>query len=232
MTGSLVMPPRLNIPQREVTWNPPWAALLELFYRRLGLALPPMTRLAPDELPAPYRRLLAHSDDMTPTLEKFYGGRLDLTVLTRECTAINYRREVVLKLERNRRPVEYGAIGIHLQHLPPSARRLVLEERHPFGRMLETEAIAHLSWPQAFFSVRSDAHMSRLLGAANPTTLYGRRNVIVDGHRRLLADVVEIVAPVPEPRPAVRELRGGDRLSPPPPVEGRNVRSGAARLSR
>jgi hypothetical protein len=82
--------------------------------------------------------------------------------------------------------------------LPEEARRIVLDERHPFGRILQTEAIAHLSWPQAFFSVHSDTHMSQLLGARNPAVLYGRRNVVVDGRRRLLADVVEILAPVPE----------------------------------
>jgi len=65
-----------------------------------------------------------------------------------------------LELNHRRRPVEYGAIGIHLQHLPEEARRIVLDERHPFGRILQTEAIAHLSWPQAFFSVHSDTHMS------------------------------------------------------------------------
>jgi len=198
MTELLIMPPRVDPASAEATPAPPWLALLEPFYRRLGLALPPMTRLDPHELCPPYRQLLAHSDDMTPTLERFYGGRLHLRVLSREGSAEAYRREVALELNHGRRPVEYGAICIHLQHLPEEARRIVLDERHPFGRILQTEAIAHLSWPQAFFSVHSDTHMSQLLGARNPAVLYGRRNVVVDGHRRLLADVVEILAPVPE----------------------------------
>ena len=36
--------------------------------------------------------------------------------------------------------------------------------------------------------------MDRLLGASQPTILCGRRNLLLDGYRRLLADVVEILA--------------------------------------
>jgi chorismate-pyruvate lyase len=173
-------------------------SLLEPYYRRLGLALPSTIKLAPDALPVPYQRLLAHSDDMTPTLEAFYARPLQLKVLSRDSWFDVYQREVVLGLGAPPQPVEYGAISIHLQHLPPAARRLVIEGEEPFGRILEREALAHLSWPQAFFAVRSDPHLSRHLGSPLGKVLYGRRNVLVNGHRRLLADVVEILASVPE----------------------------------
>ena len=201
MAGLLVMPPNLDTASPATTHAPPWAALLEPCYRRLGLTLPPTVKLPPDAVPGPYHQLLVHSDDMTPTLEKFHRDRLHLRPLSREYSANSYRREVVLELERRGQPVEYGVIGIRLQHLPPAARRLVLEEQCPFGRILQTEAIPHLSWPQAFFSVRSDAYLSRLLGSRPGSVLYGRRNVLVDGRRRLLADVIEIVAAAPEPTP-------------------------------
>jgi len=200
MTELRVMPLGLDAAPSQATPTPPWGALLDQFYGRLGLALPPLTRLNAEEIRQPYRRLLVHSDDMTPTLERFYGGRLRLRLLSRECASDTYLREVVLELEDRRLPLEYGAICIHLQHLPAETRRIVLAEQHPFGRILQTEAIAHLSWPQAFFSVQSDAHLSRVLGAHDSAVFYGRRNVLVDGHRRLLADVLEIVAPVPESR--------------------------------
>jgi chorismate-pyruvate lyase len=194
------------VPQPEVAGvhpdgaiRPPWVALLGETYCRLGLTLPPITRLLADDVRAPYRQLLVHSNDMTPTLEEFHGGPVRLRVLGRTCTSATYQREVVLELERDGRPVEYGAICVHLDHLPEAARRRVLAEESPFGRILQQEAIAHLSWPQAFFAVTSDRHMSRLLDAREAAVLYGRRNVLVDGHRRLLADVIEIVAPVLEP---------------------------------
>ncbi len=177
---------------------PAWAALLGHFYARLGVPFPSLTRLSGEEVPEPYRRLLVHSNDMTPTLEQFYRRRLCLRVLGRERAPEAYQREVVLQLAGNRRPASYGAICIHLPNLPESARQIVLAETLPFGRILHSEMIAHLSWPQAFFRADADPHMSRLLDVADARVLYGRRNVLVDGQRRLLAEVIEILAPVPE----------------------------------
>ncbi len=177
---------------------PAWAALLGHFYARLGVPFPSLTRLGGEDVPEPYRRLLVHSNDMTPTLERFYRRRLCLRVVGRERAPETYKREVVLELGGSRRPVSYGAICIHLPHLPESARQIVQAETLPFGRILQTEMIAHLSWPQDFFRVGADAHMSRLLDLADPGVLYGRRNVLVDGQRRLLAEVIEILAPVPK----------------------------------
>jgi chorismate-pyruvate lyase len=175
---------------------PPSTALLERFYARTGLPLPRLELLRGDEVPSPYQELLVHSADMTPTLEAFWQRPLGLTVLRRVREGESYLREVVLKVALEGWPVEYGAIRIHLSHFPPRARRLVLEEQRPLGKILEVEAVAHLSWPQAFFRVQSDAHMSDVLHLAEPCALYGRRNVLLDGNRRLLAEVIEILAPV------------------------------------
>ncbi len=173
---------------------PPWAAMLGHFYARLGLPLPPMTRLEADELPQPQRQLLAHNRDMTPTLEQWHGGRLSLRVCTREQSQQRYLREVVLTLTGHGTPVEYGVICVYLGQFSHRARRLVLAEEHPFGRILELEGIAHLSWPQAYFKLTPDGHIRRLLGMAHEATLYGRRNVLLNGQRRLLAEVMEILA--------------------------------------
>ena len=148
-------------------------------------------------MPEPYKSLLVHSSDMTPTLESFYRQPMRLTVLTREQHDYSYLREVVLKSAADSRPVEYGVIRICLNHLPPPASLRVLEEQRPLGNILQSESIAHLSWPQAFFSVQSDSHLGHVLYLAEPSRLYGRRNVLLDGSRRLLAEVIEILAPVP-----------------------------------
>lgn len=169
--------------------------LLEYFYSRHGLPVPNWAPLRREALPEPARTLLVHSLDMTPTLENFYGHPLSLSVLSRRRLGELYFREVVLSLAGDRRPVEYGVICIHLDHLPEPSRRLVLAEVKPLGDILRTELIPHLSWPQAFFRINADAHMGTLLGVSELQELYGRRNVLVDGSRRLLADVVEVLAP-------------------------------------
>jgi chorismate-pyruvate lyase len=174
-----------------------WAVLLGQFYAKLGLPLPSLHEVDGQALPEPYRSLLVHSLDMTPTLETFYRQRMNLTVLTRERRENSYLREVVLKSAADARPVEYGVIRICLDHLPSAASHLVLQEERPLGNILQTEVIAHLSWPQAFFRVESDSHLGHVLYLGQPETLYGRRNVLLDGSRRLLAEVIEILAPPP-----------------------------------
>jgi hypothetical protein len=176
---------------------PGWAFLLERFYEKLGLPLPGLHEIQGEDMPQPYKGLLVHSSDMTPTLESFYRQPIRLTVLTREQQDFSYLREVVLKSANDARPVEYGVIRICLDHLPPTASRKVLDEQRPLGNILQGEAIPHLSWPQAFFRVQSDSHLGHVLYLSQPATLYGRRNVLLDGSRRLLAEVIEILAPVP-----------------------------------
>ncbi|MGO8675868.1 MAG: hypothetical protein ACLQVX_08355 [Limisphaerales bacterium] len=196
-------PPVHTVPREEV---PPEAAgggcrvpsaLLERFYSRAGLA-PPRMRVVPgDEVPPPYKSLLVHSRDMTPTLEGFHGQPILLTVLSRERDGDTYWREVILKGADDSRPVEYGVIRICLAPLSPAAAKSVLEELRPLGKILQAEAVAHLSWPQAFFRVQADARLINVLGLRQPATLYGRRNVLADGSRRLLAEVIEILPPSP-----------------------------------
>ena len=175
---------------------PPWAALLEHFYARAGLPLPRLERLQDRDVPSPYRALLVHSSDMTPTLQEFHGQAVGLTVLSRELQESAYLREVVLHVGAGERPVEYGVIRIFLDRFPATARRRVLEERRPLGSILESESVGHLSWPQAFFRAESDAHIGAVLRLSQPCQLYGRRNVLLDGSRRLLAEVIEVLPPV------------------------------------
>lgn len=181
--------------------KPAWLGLLERFYQRAHLPGPVVRELPDGDVPAPYHSLLVHSSDMTPTLERFYGQKMGLTVLSRELQDSAYLREVLLKRVNDQYPVEYGVIRICLDHLPPPAARRVLEEQAPLGNILETESVAHMSWPQAFFRAESDPHMRSVLRLEREQTLFGRRNVLLDGSRRMIAEVIEILAPVYESPP-------------------------------
>jgi len=197
---------------RKHAIKPAWLALLERFYQRASLPPPAIRELRGREVPQPYRSLLVHSTDMTPTLERFYKQRVGLMVLSRELQESAYLREVVLHRGDDYTPVEYGVIRICLDHLPPPAARRVLEEQAPFGNILQTEALPHMSWPQAFFNVESDAHMRAVLRLDHHQSLFGRRNVLLDGSRRLLAEVIEILAPVVK---GSQNINGHERLKKP-----------------
>src|SRR5438067_1109299 len=96
--------------------------LLEAFYGRRGLAVPPCQIIDGEQVPEPYRTLLVHENDMTPTLEQFHGASVHLRVLGRERRRNEYQREVVLQLEGSEQPVEFGVIRIDLGLFAPVVR--------------------------------------------------------------------------------------------------------------
>ncbi len=181
---------------------PAWAILLEQFYTQSGHSFPRIEALDEAKMPEPYKRLLVHAEDMTPTLEKFYAQQVGITVLNSDLQSDFYLREVVLKVPgkdtsgKEPHAIEYGVIRIFLNRLTPAARRKVLEQQGPFGSILREEAIVHTSWPQSFFRVEADARLVSLLHIRKPQELYGRRNILLDGSRHALAEVIEILAPV------------------------------------
>lgn len=167
-------------------------------YSEMGLELPAMGLVTPDRVPEPYRGLLVHKNDMTPTLETACGGRLHLRVI--RCTVSEglMSRLVVLEMDGSRKPVEVGAIRIHLDRLPESAWTPVLALHDPFGAILRDHRIEHTSQPGAYFEITPDALIAGALGTNGVKKLYGRRNTIMDRTGRVLAEVVEILPPSPD----------------------------------
>jgi chorismate-pyruvate lyase len=171
---------------------------LDVFYARAGLVLPPVQQVEGSDVPEPCRQLLVHDSDMTPTLEAFHGERIHLRVLARRLDGDAFSRQVVLTLNGSARPVEFGAIVIHLQHFPPAAREAILEGRRPLGTILHDHGILHQSRPLSFIRVTSDSLMNEALHLQEPRALYGRRNVIRDRDGNELANIVEILPPTAE----------------------------------
>jgi hypothetical protein len=175
----------------------PAAYPLDDFYARAGQPLPRVELLAPEAVPEPFHSLLVHNNDMTPTLAAFHASTIGLRVLSREMRDDFYFREVVLVAEGKGVPVEFGAIRINLALFAPKVRLHILEERSPLGHLLGLHAVNHSSRPKAFFRLQADALMVGALGLEKSTMLYGRRNTLFDTVKRPLAEVVEILPPVP-----------------------------------
>ena len=150
------------------------------------------------DVPQPYRRLLVHEEDMTPTLEAFYGQSVHLHVLRRQQRGDYYFREVVLVLEDDATPVEFGAIKINLSLLSPSVRRGILEEHLPLGHILADCSVTHHCHPKAYLRVQTDSFIQGALRLSSTRWLYGRRNTLVNAQESSLAEVVEILPPTPQ----------------------------------
>ena|SRR6185503_12608671 len=194
------MPEKTSRFQNDPADSPslPFAALvhpLEDFYKRGGLPLPPLQQVDGEEVPEPYKRLLVHSNDMTSTLERFYEEPIQIRVLSRRQEGNHYFREVVLCTQTESKPVEFGAIRIHLAHFPDQAKQQILEEHWPLGRILKDCAVSYSSWPKAFLKLASDRLINTALNLKGAHVLYGRCNTLLNAEELTLAEIVEILPP-------------------------------------
>ena len=170
---------------------------LDRFYEQAGLELPRAAPIAGEAMPEPYRSLLVHRKDMTPTLEAYHGDPIHLRVMKWRLDEDQaYWRQVVLELNGKRLPVEFGAIVIYTRHFPEPARQAILEGYRPLGTLLREYQVEHLSSPRAFLRVEADEEISAALGMNEPQPLYGRRNVMRGAGDCVLADILEILPPL------------------------------------
>ena len=166
---------------------------LDEFYAMAGRALPEVSAIDGAEMPEPHRSLLVHLNDMTSTLENFHGDRLKLEVLSSRVEGDVYLREVLLRLEKSGKPVEFGAILIHLDRFDPEPRRLILSGKVPLGRVLAEQKVPFTSRPNGFFRIAADSFIGPLLSAPESTGLYARRNTLSNPAGLPLAEIVEIL---------------------------------------
>ena len=168
---------------------------LDQFYLVSGVPVPEATKIEVECIPEPYRNLLVHENDMTPTLEAAYRQRIHIRMISRKVEDDVLLRQVVLVLDSDERPVEFGAIRIQLNQLPPGARQLVLDSKLPLGRLLQDFFIQHSSQPVAYFEVNADERIGEALQTPSRQRLYGRRNKLLMPSGEVLAEVVEILPP-------------------------------------
>lgn len=166
---------------------------IQFFYEKSGRVMPEFSFLEGAEVPYPYRSLLVHENDMTPTLAAFHHSKLYLEVHRHEATDDYLIRLVTLHAESNDAPVEFGAIGIQLKNLPPEIRKLIVEGRLPLGGILKEYQFSHSGKPLAFFSVPADRLIADSLNQHPGEIVYGRCNQLFDGDGMVIADIVEIL---------------------------------------
>ena len=176
----------------------PIAYPLDDFYARAGRPLPNISAVNGADVPQPYRTLLVHETDMTPTLEKFHDDEIHLRVIFSEKRDGAYYRESILLLDKTNKSVEFGAIKINVYLFPAAAQKAILEEHMPLGTVLREFKIKHTSRPKAYLKIQADDFVNQALGLSGKHTLYGRRNTLFDNQQRPLAEIVEILPPIAE----------------------------------
>jgi len=165
------------------------------FYRRAKLPMPAIDVIPGEAVPEPFKSQLVHANDMTPTLEDFHKSRIHLEILSRDQRGGFYYREVVLRLDHDEKPVEFGANKVHLGMFPEDAQELILLEQVPLGTILKDCGVRHQTAAKSFLRVAPDEIIAKALELEAPVPLYGRKAVISDQQGRPLSEIVEILPP-------------------------------------
>lgn len=98
------------------------------------------------DLPEAARRLLAHNDHMTITLEAAVGCPVDLEVLKTTGDLSNYARKIVLKSQADQTPVMFGIVTVNLDKLDPPMQSVIKSATIPLGRILiESDLLRRVS---------------------------------------------------------------------------------------
>jgi chorismate-pyruvate lyase len=109
--------------------------LAGLFYSDLA-ELGSFDEVLAEQMPQPYRTLLAHHEHMTVAVERHYGEKVDVEVIAAKRSGDYYCRKIVLHLQSNENTVLFGIPRLNLRLVDDDVRREILSENKPLGRVL------------------------------------------------------------------------------------------------
>lgn len=167
--------------------------LVGLFYSdpaQLGL----FEQVTEDDFPQPYRRLLAHHDHMTVTMEEFHGSRVDVHVLATRRDNGHYSRQITLTRQSDGRVVMFGIPRIKFKFLSADVQREIEREDAPLGRILIEHNVMREVQMTALFRVTPGPELCRLFHLIQTAVTYGRTALLwCNGEPAI--ELLEIVTP-------------------------------------
>lgn len=169
------------------------ARLASLFYDDLA-ELGRFEPLLAGELPAEYRRLLAHNEHMTVTLETSNECLVDVRVLAEWRDEASYARNSLLTRQPDGAVLQFGIMRIWLADLPAEACDEIVVERMPLGRVLVNHNVLRQVELITLWQILPGPTLRRHLQLSAGQTTYGRSaQIFVD--ERPTVQMLEIVAP-------------------------------------
>ena len=145
-------------------------------------------------VPEVYRRLLAHDQHMTVTVEQHYGCQVDVDILQRRIDEPFYSREILLRCQGERKVVQYGIVRLFLPVLEPAVREEILAGQIPLGRIMIAHDVLRQVKLGEVWRVRCGPRLSEVFDVPAGSTTYGRTALIYFDSQPAL-ELLEIVAP-------------------------------------
>lgn len=148
-----------------------------------------------DELPSAPRRLLAHHEHMTVTVEEFHGGPVDVEVLATRRDLGHYARKILLRRQRDGAVVQFGVVRLALAYLDAEVTAEILSERIPLGRVLIEHNVLREVQLARLWRIEPGPELQRHFAVDAATIVYGRTALIYCNGEPAV-ELLEIVTPV------------------------------------
>ncbi len=169
------------------------AKLCELFYTstaEVGL----FEEVTAGELPDQFQAMLAHNDHMTVTVEAWYNSLVKLNVLEERRDNDYYSRRIILSLQRDGTPVQFGIMRISLSGLPQIVRMEIESQALPLGRIMIRHHLMRNVELDKLWRVTSGPELRKYLKLERGTMCYGRTaHILVE--KKPAVELLEIVVP-------------------------------------
>ncbi len=167
------------------------AALCDGFFADLNWVAS-CAETAPEDIPEPARRLLVHNSHMTATLQAHYDQPIELQVLEYRRADDQYRRKILLTIDRGEKVVEFGVIRLDLRFTPPEVQSAILERNQPLGDIFGQHRVLTEVQPMWYLRLPSESPPVRLFHPAVAGDAFGRIGVIHCNGRPAL-ELLEVV---------------------------------------
>jgi chorismate-pyruvate lyase len=173
--------------------TPELDALLALFYSE-SETLAGFDEVTESELPEYAKKLLAHDQHMTVTVEDFHGCSVSVEVIQTHITPTHYSRKIVLRRQTDRAVVLFGLVRLSLAVLDPEVRAEIESQQTPLGHILIKHNVLRTVRLLSLWKVTPAAELNDFFGFDSTRICYGRTALIYcDGVPAV--ELLEIVAP-------------------------------------
>jgi chorismate-pyruvate lyase len=169
-------------------------ALVNLFYPAAD-DLGSFEEVSPAEMPNMFRRLLAHDQHMTVTVEHFHRTPVNVKVLEVRHAGQFYSRRILLTRQSDDGVVQFGIVRLNFEYLDPEVQRRIESQSTPLGRILIEHNVLREIELVALWRVNPGPDLCQLFGLPEPENVYGR-TAIIHCNGSPAVELLEIVTPV------------------------------------
>ncbi len=153
--------------------SPDLQVLIDLFYPTTA-QLGTFSEVEAHELPDAERRLLAHDEHMTESMELFHHSPVNVHVLQTAKTLTHYARKILLTRSSDDRVVQFGLVRLNRVFLGDQVLQEIESESVPLGRILIRNNVLRTVRLLSLWRIVPGEDLCRLFSIDHSTYCYGR----------------------------------------------------------